>query len=163
MKGDEHILSVMESKEQQKQSLIKNENDLKQEKHTKELQVKEQELNDRIHHLKIKMMKFEDIFEAGEGWENPQNNKKLEKLITDTDAIKNLMKELMVNQNQKIELNRRIKVLEAKIKERRAQKSGIQAKIEKRKLLFKKTQNSDLVKSIFFLSFLFKIIKRKIF
>jgi nucleotidyltransferase/DNA polymerase involved in DNA repair len=137
----------MESKEQQKQSLIKNETDIKQEKHTKELQQKEQELNEQIQTLKIKMVKFDPIFEAGDNWENPQKNTRLEKLITDTDAIKNLKKEIMINKNQKIELNRRIELLTARIKERQARRQVIEDKIQKRKTQFKKTQSSEMVKS----------------
>ena len=125
MKGDEHILSVMESKEQQKQSFIKNENDIKQEKQTKELQQQEYDLNIKIADLKGKFFKFDKIFDEGPNWDNPQTNQHLDKLITDSDAIKNLKKEIMTNDNNKLELKRRIEQLRNKIEKKRAEKKII--------------------------------------
>jgi predicted nucleic acid-binding Zn-ribbon protein len=163
LKGDEHILSVMESKEQQKKSLVKNEKDIKQEKQYKELQQRETDLNSKIIDLKQIMMKFEPLFEDKNDWNDPKNNKILEKLITDSDAIKNLRKEIMTGQNQKVELQRRIDRMKSRIEKKKAERENVLKKIQNRKNLFKKTRPVEIVKSrfIFFYNLKKNMLKRR--
>lgn len=147
MKGDEHILSVMESKEQQKKSLVKNEHEIKQERQARELHQQELELNGRISDLNQVLDQFGDIFRRKANWEDPTSNAALNKLIMDSNVIKNLRKEIMTNQNRKLESERRIENLRGQIEKLRLKKRQIGDKIERKKRKFKSTRSSELIQS----------------
>lgn len=147
VKGDEHILSVMESQEQQKQSLVKNENDVKLDKQKKDLFQKEQTLNQNINDFQKKLERFKHVFNVGTDWENPKTNPYLNKLIVDSDAIKNLKKEIITNENQKTEFSRKIDLLKAKIQKKKLYKKRIEDKILKKKKQYTKKQSSQTIKS----------------
>ena len=149
VKGDEHILSVMESKEQQKQSLVKNERDVKLDRQKKDLFQKEQDLNQNISDYQKKLEKFELVYNVGSNWENPKTNPYLNKLIVDSDAIKNLKKEIITNENQKTEFSRKIDLLKAKIQKKKLYKKRIEDKILKKKKQYTKKQSSETIKSKF--------------
>lgn len=127
--------------------MIKNEKDIKQERQYKELQQKETELNTSIANLKQIMMKFEPLFDDPKNWNDPKNNKHLEKLIMDSDAIKNLRKEIMTGQNQKLELQRRIDRLTSKIEKKKNEREQVLKKIQGKKNLFKKRRPVEIIKS----------------
>lgn len=146
-KGDQHILSVMESKEQQKKSLIKNETDIKQEKQARELQQKELDLNSRISEQQKVLRGFGDIFKESANWEDPTGNAALNKLIMDSDLIKNLKKEIMTNQNKKLEFGRKIENLRSKIEKLKLEKKLVSEKIQRKKRKFKTTRSVQLIQS----------------
>lgn len=147
MKGDQHILSVMESKEQQKQSSVPSEKDAKHERQARELQQRELELNSRIIEVQTVERKFAGIFEAGEDWDDPTSNAALNKLVMDADGIKNLKKELLTSENKKLELRRRIAALRAKGEKLRAEQARVQEKILRKKRRFRRTRSVQAIQS----------------
>ena len=123
----------MESKDNGKQNRSKVEAEAKQDKKRKELQAEADIYNSKLQTLKPQVSGLDDIFECpGSDWQDPLQNQKLAKLMTNIEAIKNFKKDILSNTGKIMEKDRQIQRLNERIIKMNIAKKRLLQKIEQR-------------------------------
>ena len=107
-KGDSHIISALESREQKKITRSMNEQEAFNDKTRREEKLKESNILKQLQETFNSHSRFKQVFAAGSNWNNSQKNGVLKDLTRDLEASKNLERAWLENENKILESRRRI-------------------------------------------------------